>query len=106
MSKIFKKREYLYAWLIFTLCFIGGNMLVFAILWGFAFGQTIATNNIGNVEASRQIGYNVGKTFGRYVFFLLPVTSFIAFTLAARTMIVRKIEERVKKLTAESQHEN
>ena len=105
MSKIFKKREYLYAWLMFTLFFLGGNILLFAILLGMSFGLTIATNNIGNVEASRQIGYHIGRSFATYGLFLQPVISFVAFTVVVRTMIVRKVEERVKKLTTEHQSE-
>jgi len=103
MSKIFKKRDYIYAWLAFLLCWIGGFVLFVFIA---AFTCTLI-EIMGYPETAGYIESFLDKFFDSFwVLILLLVMSFIAFILAVRIMVVRKIEKRIEKLTTGEKDED
>ena len=87
MSKVIKLREYFVAWILFVFGAIGGGALAGGILGGIIGAITGALG--GNVSAVVPI-IRIGSLIAGLTM------SFVMFVWVVRSMIVRKVEERVK----------
>jgi uncharacterized membrane protein len=87
MSRIIRIHEYFVTWFLFALSSVGGGALLGGIIGGFIGGITAALD--GDVKSMMPF-------IGLGSFIAGLTISFVMFSWLVHTMIVKKVEERVK----------